>query len=132
MTPIPKPTESELEILQILWQHGPCTVRQVHEELVKTKDAGYTTTLKLMQIMVEKGLVKRNEENRTHIYEAAVGEEATQKQMLDKFLDLTFRGSAAKLVMQALGNNRTSKEELDEIRKLLDQIENNKNQKPKN
>jgi predicted transcriptional regulator len=125
-----KPTESEMEILQILWQRGPCTVRQVHEELLKNKEAGYTTTLKLMQIMAEKSLVKRNEENRTHIYEAAVNESDTQKQMLDKFLDVAFRGSAAKLVMQALGNGRTSKAELEEIRKLLDQMDSDKNQKP--
>lgn len=121
--PIPKPTEAELEILQVLWQHGPCTVRFVHEKLSQTKEVGYTTTLKIMQIMTDKQLVKRNDENRTHIYEANVGEENTQKQMLDKFLDIAFKGSASKLVMQALGNHKTSKEELEQIRKLLDKIE---------
>jgi predicted transcriptional regulator len=119
----PKPTESELEILQILWQHGPTTVRLVNEQLNQKKEVGYTTTLKIMQIMAEKGLVKRNEESRSHIYEANVNEEATQKHMLDKFLDLTFRGSASKLVMQALGNHNATKAELDEIRKLIDKME---------
>src|SRR3712207_6176868 len=108
----PKPTESELEILQILWQHGPNTVRFVNEQLNQKKEVGYTTTLKIMQIMADKGLVKRNEESRSHIYEANVNEEATQKHMLDKFLNLTFRGSASKLIMQALGNHKASKEEL--------------------
>lgn len=119
----PKPTESELEILQILWQHGPTTVRFVNEQLNQKKEVGYTTTLKIMQIMAEKGLVKRNEESRSHIYEANVTEEATQKHMLDKFLDLTFRGSASKLVMQALGNHKATRAELDEIRKLIDKME---------
>ena len=119
----PKPTESELEILQILWQHGPTTVRFVNEQLNQRKEVGYTTTLKIMQIMAEKGLVKRNEESRSHIYEANVTEEATQKHMLDKFLDLTFRGSASKLVMQALGNHKATRAELDEIRKLIDKME---------
>ncbi|MDO1446602.1 BlaI/MecI/CopY family transcriptional regulator [Rhodocytophaga aerolata] len=119
----PKPTESELEILQILWQHGPTTVRFVNEQLNQRKEVGYTTTLKIMQIMAEKGLVKRNEESRSHIYEANVNEEATQKHMLDKFLDLTFRGSASKLVMQALGNHKATRAELDEIRKLIDKME---------
>ncbi len=120
---LPKPTEAELEILQVLWEHGPSTVRFVNEELAKQKEVGYTTTLKIMQIMTEKQLVKRNEENRTHIYEANVSEEATQQHLLDKFMDLAFRGSAMKLVMQALGNRKTSKEELAQIRKLLDKIE---------
>ncbi len=119
----PKPTESELEILRILWRHGPCTVRLVHEELSRDKDAGYTTTLKLMQIMAAKGLVSRDETARTHIYQAAVSEADTQKQLLNRFLDTAFGGSAARLVMQALGNHDASKEELDEIRKLLDQME---------
>lgn len=123
ITPIPKPTEGELEILQVLWQHGPCTVRFVHEKLSQSKEVGYTTTLKIMQIMTDKQLVKRNDENRTHIYQANVSEENTQKQMLDKFLDIAFKGSASKLVMQALGNHKTSKEELEQIRKLLDKIE---------
>jgi len=121
-----KPTESELEILQVLWQHGPSTVRFVNEQLSREKDVGYTTTLKLMQIMSEKGLVIRNEDSRTHIYAASVTEQETQQHLLDRFLDTAFRGSAMKLVMQALGNHRTSKEELDQIRQLLDQIEGGK------
>ncbi len=123
---IEKPTEAELKILKVLWQVGPCTVRQVHEALSYDKDSGYTTTLKLMQIMTEKGLVRRNESSRTHIYEATVSEADTQKQLLHKFLETAFSGSASKLVMQALGNHRTSKEELEQIRQLLDKIEKEK------
>ncbi|MBA4853736.1 BlaI/MecI/CopY family transcriptional regulator [Emticicia sp. BO119] len=118
-----KPTESELEILQILWALGKATVRQVNEELSKTKEVGYTTTLKLMQIMFEKQLVSRTDEGRYHVYEAAVGEEPTQHMLLDKFIGTTFRGSATRMVMQALGNQQVSKEELDEIKKLIDSIE---------
>ena len=119
----PIPTDSELEILQVLWQHGPSTVRFVNEELNKKKEAGYTTTLKLMQIMLEKGIVHRNEETRTHIYAAAISEDAAQKKLLDRFMDATFRGSAMKLVVQALGSGKASKEELDEIKKLINQME---------
>lgn len=118
-----KPTESELEILQVLWQHGPSTVRLVHEELSKTKEVGYTTTLKLMQIMAEKGILEADKTSRSHIYRPLLEEEHTQRQLLDRFLDAAFRGSASKLVMQALGNRNTSKEELDEIRDLLDKLE---------
>lgn len=120
---ITKPTEAELQILQILWQNGPSTVRFVNEKLNEEKKTGYTTSLKTMQIMFEKKLVKRNEENKTHIYVAIVKEEDVQKHLLDKFLDSAFKGSAMKLVMQALGNRKTSKKELDEIRALLDKIE---------
>lgn len=120
---ITKPTEAELQILQILWQNGPSTVRFVNEKLNEEKKTGYTTSLKTMQIMFEKKLVKRNEENKTHIYAAVVKEEDVQKHLLDKFLDSAFKGSAMKLVMQALGNRKTSKKELDEIRALLDKIE---------
>jgi len=129
-----KPTEAELEILQVLWQHGPSTVRFVNDQLNEKRDRnqkeiGYTTTLKLMQLMVsEKGLAKRNEESRTHIYEASVNEEEAQKDLLQKFVeqkfvDKTFRGSATKMVMQALGGHDTSKEELDEIKALIAKIE---------
>ena len=121
-----KPTESELEILAYLWQSGSSTVRQVHDHLAQTKDAGYTTTLKLMQIMHEKGLVSRIEESRSHLYTAQVTEEETQQSLLGRFVDTTFRGSAARLVMQALGNHETSAEELDEIRQLLNNLENNR------
>lgn len=123
MESTPIPTDSELEILQVLWQNGPSTVRFVNEELNKSKEVGYTTTLKLMQIMLEKGIVIRNEENRTHIYTPNVSETAAQKKLLDKFMDATFRGSAMKLMVQALGSGKTSKEELEEIKKLINQME---------
>ena len=121
-----KPTESELEILQILWQKGLATVREVHEELAQVKDAGYTTTLKLMQIMHEKGLVKRDESMRTHIYQAAVNKEKTQKHLLSKMIENLFGGSSTQLVLQALGNGevKASKEELDKIQQLLDNLKN--------
>ena len=117
-----KPTESELEILQILWAKGTATVRDVHEELIKTKDAGYTTTLKLMQIMHEKGLVKRDDSMRTHVYQAAVNKERTQKHMLSKMIDTLFGGSPTQLVIQALGDgeHKASAEEIQKIQLVLD------------
>ena len=121
-----KPTDAELEILHILWQYGPSTVRFVHEKLQATKDVGYTTVLKLMQIMAEKELVRRNVESRTHVYEAAVGETEAQKELLRGFLHSAFRGSAMKLVMQALGSHKASREELAEIRKFLKTMEGDK------
>ncbi len=117
-----KPTESELEILRVLWQRGEATVREVHEELSKTKDAGYTTTLKLMQIMHEKGMVKRDESNKTHKYISLLSQEKTQKQFVGKMIDTLFSGSSSQLVMQALGNHKASKEELEEIQKLIDNL----------
>ena len=117
-----KPTESELEILQILWKKGNASVREVHEELLQTKEAGYTTTLKLMQIMHEKGLVKRDDSVKTHIYQAAVSKEKTQKHLLNKMIDTVFGGSPGELVMQALGNHKASAEELEEIQKILDNL----------
>ncbi len=119
-----KPTESELEILQVLWTKGMATVREVHEELAKAKDVGYTTTLKLMQIMHEKGLVKRDDSIRTHIYQAAVNKERTQKHLLTKMIDSLFGGSPTQLVIQALGNgdHKASREELDKIQALLDNL----------
>lgn len=117
-----KPTESELEILQVLWEKGQASVRDVHEELLKTKEAGYTTTLKLMQIMHEKGLVKRDDSIKTHIYQAAVSKEKTQKHLLGKMIDTLFGGSPTQLVMQALGNHKASDSELEEIQKLLDNL----------
>lgn len=117
-----KPTDAELNILQVLWSHGPATVRQVHDALSRDRDVGYTTTLKFMQIMHEKGLLTRQEEGRGHIYTPAVSEAETQQTLLDKLVDTAFRGSASTLVMQALGNRQTSREELDEIKKLLDQL----------
>jgi predicted transcriptional regulator len=117
-----KPTESELEILQILWKKVNASVREVHEELLQTKEAGYTTTLKLMQIMHEKGLVKRDDSIKTHIYQAAVSKEKTQKHLLNKMIDTLFGGSPGELVMQALGNHKASAEELEEIQKILDNL----------
>jgi len=117
-----KPTESELEILQILWTKGIATVREVHEELTKTKEAGYTTTLKLMQIMHEKGLVKRDDSMRTHIYQPAVNKERTQRHLLSKMIDTLFGGSPTQLVIQALGDDKhnASAEEIEKIQILLD------------
>jgi len=119
-----KPTESELEILNIIWQKNLATVRDVHEELAKSKDVGYTTTLKLMQIMHEKGLVKRDESMRTHVYQAAVNREKTQKHLLDKMIDSLFGGSSTQLVLQALGNGeqKISNEELEKIQLLLNDL----------
>ena len=117
-----KPTESELEILKILWARENATVREVHEELSKTKDSGYTTTLKLLQIMFEKGLVTRNDSNKTHIYTPAVSRQRTQKQFLDKMINTLFSGSSTQLVLQALGNQKASKDELEEIQKYLDNL----------
>ncbi len=117
-----KPTEGELEILQVLWQKKSATVREVHEELIKLKDAGYTTTLKLMQIMFEKGLVIRDASNKTHIYQPVVTKEKTQDLFLSKMINTLFSGSPAKLVMQALGNHTTSKEELQEIKNYLNSL----------
>lgn len=118
-----KPTESELEILQILWDRGPSSVREVNDELNKRRDVGYTTTLKLMQIMAEKGLAERDTSQRTHIYSAASRQSDTQRQLLDGFLQSTFKGSAKKLVLQALGNHETTKDELQEIKKLIEKLE---------
>ncbi len=117
-----KPTESELEILQVLWDKKTASVRDVHEELSKTKEAGYTTTLKLMQIMFEKGLVKRDSTLKTHFYQAAASKERTQKHMLGKMIDTLFGGSPTELVMQALGNHKASPEELEEIQKLIENL----------
>ena len=119
-----KPTESELEILQVIWKKGQCTVRDVHEELTKSKDAGYTTTLKLMQIMHDKGLVERDTTSKTHLYKAIISREQAQNTALDKILDTVFKGSTADLVIQALGQHRASKDEIDAIKDYLKQFEN--------
>ena len=118
-----KPTESEMEILQVLWEQGPSTVRDVHEILSEKKESGYTTTLKLMQIMNEKGLLTRNDESKSHVYSAAVKKQSIQKQVVSKMIEGLFKGSSANLVMHALGNHRASKEEIREIKKYLDEIE---------
>ncbi len=115
-----RPTDTELSILRILWDRGPSTVRQVHEALSDTRDTGYTTTLKLMQIMVDKGLVTRNESARTHVYAAMAGEQETQQQLVRDLVDRAFGGSAAALVLQALSADGTSAADLREIRKLID------------
>lgn len=117
-----KPTDSELEILHVLWANGPSTVRQVHEKLSQSRDIGYTTALKLMQIMHEKGFLSREEDARSHTYTAIVSEEATQRNLVDRFVETAFRGSASKLVMQVLGQHKASREELDEIKNLLDDL----------
>ena len=121
-----KPTESELEILQVLWDNTQATVRIVHEEMLKTKDAGYTTTLKLMQIMFEKGLVTRDDSSKIHIYKPAVTREKTQKQFVNKMINSLFSGSSANLVLQALGNHTASEEELNKIEELIHQLKKDK------
>lgn len=121
-----KPTESELEILQVLWKKKNASVREVHEELSRTKDAGYTTTLKLMQIMFEKGLVKRDATLKTHFYEAAVSRERTQRHLLGRMIDGLFGGSSTALVLQALGNHKASPEELEAIQNMIDQLKTHK------
>lgn len=123
---LPRPTDSELAILRILWQLGPSTVRQVHEALNETRETGYTTVLKLMQIMTEKGLVKRDERERTHVYQARLTQEQTQQQLIADLLDRAFGGSAGQLVMQALAAKKASPEEMSEIRQLLDDLEGGK------
>lgn len=120
---LPRPTDAELEILNVLWQRGPSTVREVYEVLLESKDIGYTTVLKLMQIMSEKGLVSRDERDRSHIYEAERAQHETQQQLLSDLLDRAFNGSPTKLVMQALSSKKASKEELAEIRHMLDELE---------
>jgi predicted transcriptional regulator len=121
-----KPTESELEILQVIWKKGSATVREVHEELAKTKAAGYTTTLKLMQIMDEKKLVERDTTAKTHVYKALFTQERAQNSAIDKIISTVFEGSTAGLVIQALGHHRASPEEIDAIKNYLQQFENNK------
>ncbi|REG78275.1 BlaI/MecI/CopY family transcriptional regulator [Algoriphagus antarcticus] len=121
-----KPTESELEILSLLWEMKQASVRQVHERLAETKDTGYTTTLKTLQNMHAKQMVSRNETHRTHIYRPATNQKDTQKSLLRNLVSTAFGGSAQKLVLQALGEENPSKEELDEIRAFLDQLENKK------
>ena len=118
----PKPTESELEILQVLWRSGPVNVRFVNEQLNLKREIGYTTTLKWMQLMLEKKLVVRDESVWPHVYEAAVREEETQSQLLDRFVESAFGGSALKLMLRALGKSQNSREELDQIQALLTKI----------
>lgn len=119
----PRPTDAELAILRVLWQRGPSTVRQVREQIQAERPAGYTTVLKLMQIMTAKGLVERDESRRTHVYRPAASAEKTQRQLVGDLLDRAFEGSARKLVLQALSAKPVSAEELSQIRSLLDAIE---------
>ena len=121
-----KPTEKELEILQIMWGKESISVREVHDSMGGESANGYTTILKLMQIMFEKGLVTRQKSGKLHLYSAVPSRENTRQQMVDKMIDTVFQGSAAKLVMSALGNNKSSKEELMEIKKYLEQLEGGK------
>ena len=119
----PKPTDAELAILRVLWQLGPATVRQVQEALNQERETGYTTVLKLMQIMHEKQLLTRDERERTHVYRAALTEEQTQRQLVDHLLERAFGGSARQLVMQVLSTRKASSKELAQIRGLLDELE---------
>ena len=123
-TTVPRPTDAELAILRILWDRGPSTVRQVHDILGRARQAAYTTALKLLQIMIEKGLVERDERDRTHIYRAKLSEETTQRQLVRDLLDRAFGGSSTKLVMQALATKRASAEELRDIRTAIDEARN--------
>ena len=117
------PTKSELEILQVLWEIGPSTVREVHNELLKQKDVNYTTTLKLMQIMADKGILVRDERQMKHVYQVAQEEQKTKSQLLDKFVVSVYQGSAGKLVMQLLGNKKASKEDIAAIKRILDKLD---------
>jgi predicted transcriptional regulator len=123
MAALPKPTDSELEILTVLWSRGPSTVRDVHEVIAARRPTQYTTVLKLMQIMAEKGLVRRDEKQRAHIYEPSKPREWTQRQLAGDLLQRGFDGSARTLMMGALSARKASKEELAELRKLLDEYE---------
>jgi len=119
----PKPTDAELDILSVLWEHGPGTVRQIHAHLPDDPPRGYTTILKLLQIMSEKGLVRRNERERAHVYRAAVDADSVRGRMVKHLLTRAFDNSTSKLVMQALTSRRTSRAEIAEIRRLLDKME---------
>lgn len=118
-----KPTDKELEILQILWKRGPAAVRDVHESMGGDEQNGYTTILKLMQIMHEKGLVTRQKSGKLHLYKAVPSQEHTRQFMLDKMINTVFQGSAMQLVMSALGNKKSSKEELTKIKRYLEKLE---------
>jgi len=120
-----KPTAAELQILQVLWERGPSTVREVHEALKEEKDLGYTTVLKLMQIMTSKGLVRRNEDQRAHVYEAQQPAEKTKRQFAADMLERVFDGSARELMLHALAAQRSTRQEIEELRSLLDEHERN-------
>jgi len=118
------PTAAELEILNVLWVNQPLTVKEIHEKLSESKDVGYTTSLKIMQNMTGKGLLRREPNGKSHLYFAVFKKEETRGNLLDRFLDSTFSGSASSLVMQLLGNKKTSAKELDEIKRIIQQMEN--------
>ncbi|MEI8384263.1 MAG: BlaI/MecI/CopY family transcriptional regulator [Planctomycetota bacterium] len=120
---LPRPTDAELAILRVLWERGPSTVRDVTEALQEVRGTGYTTALKLMQIMTDKGLVQRDDAQRTHIYTAVAAAEVTQKQLVSDLLERAFGGSAQQLILQALSSKKASRAELAEIRKLIDEME---------
>ncbi len=127
MNNLPKPTKTELAILNIMWLISPATVRQIHEELIKNGKTSYTTTLKMLQVMHQKGLVSRNSEQKAHIYQPTLSKKETQKQMLDDLKNRLFGGSISSLVLQALGTSETTKQsELDEIKALLEWVEEEK------
>ena len=117
------PSESELEILQVLWEAGPCTVQQVHENVVHRRQTGYTTVLKTMQLMLEKGLLRRDDSRRQHIYSAAVAENQTKRNIVRGVMDRVFAGSASSLLMHALSGRKSSASELKQIRAMLDELE---------
>ena len=123
MDPQPRPTDAELEILRIIWSRGPSTVREVFDEMAKARNAGYTTVLKFMQIMLDKGLLQRTESHRVHTYESTVPQETTQRQLVRDLADRAFGGSPSSLVMQALAAKPASKNELAQIRQMLDEYE---------
>ena len=120
------PTDAELDILRVLWSHGPGTVKEIHERLPRKPARGYTTVLKLLQIMSEKGLVERDESRRAHVYRACYTLEYTQRKLLSRLMDKAFDSSASKLVLQALSAKPASREELEKIRKLIDKLERDK------
>jgi BlaI family transcriptional regulator, penicillinase repressor len=121
--PLPKPTSTELEILRVLWERGPSTVREVHEVLARSKPIGYTTVLKLLQIMTGKGTVRRNEQDRAHIYEACQPAENTKRQLVRDLLQRAFAGSASQLMLHALDGKKIPPQEIEEIRRMLDEYE---------
>src|SRR5215472_17538132 len=126
MPTLPRPTDAELEILTVLWSRGPSTVRDVHETILQRKSAQYTTVLKLLQIMAEKGLVRRDEKQRAHVYAASRAPEWTQRQLAGDLMQRAFNGSAKNLILGALSSRRASKQELEEIRRMLDEYEEGK------
>lgn len=121
-----KPTDAELEVLSILWKKGPCTVREVNAELSQNREVVYTTTLKMMQVMTDRGFLDRDTSNRTHIYSARIDEEEIQESLVDKMLNTAFGGSSLKLVVRALGHENTSAEDLEEIKKIIKKLETGK------